>query len=323
MNEKIKLILAFLLSLLTVYLLMPSYIKLLKKRHIKQSVSEYALDEYKNKDDTPIMGGFLFVTVPLLVCFILDSQIIFNRPALMVMISYAAYCLIGFIDDFLIIILHNNLGLSPKVKLLLQLIFALLIFTFFHQDLNYRIALPFGGYELNLGFILFALFFVFVYAAEANAVNFTDGMDGLCAGVSIIALLPFLVAALMKKEFALALLITAVAGALLAYLKYNFFPARIFMGDSGSLALGAFFAAIAFALDNELLLITAGGVFLLEMLCVCLQLSAVKLFKRRIFRYTPIHYAFVLRGYKEKQVVLFFYLFSLILSGLVILTEVL
>lgn len=307
MNENIKLVLGFLISLVLVLVVMPSYIKMLKKRNLNQQVSEYALDEYKEKGKTPIMGGLLFVVFPLLAIVIVNPTIYQDPKALMIMLAYFLFCLVGFIDDFLILIMKNNLGLSPKLKMLMQIVFAALLFIFFRNEMNYSLAIPMCDAEINLGMILFGLFFVFVFCAESNAVNFTDGMDGLCAGVSAICLLPFLVFAILADEYNIALIILAVIGGLIGYLKFNFFPAKIFMGDSGSLALGALFAAIAFALDMELILLIVGGVFLWEMFCVCAQITCVKLFHRRIFKYTPIHYAFVLRGLKEKKVVLIFY----------------
>ena len=320
MNENIKLVLGFVISLVLVLVVMPSYIKMLKKRNLNQEVSEYALDEYKEKGKTPIMGGLLFVVFPLLAMILVNPKIYQDPKALMIMLAYFLFCLVGFIDDFLIIVMKNNLGLSPKLKMLMQIIFAAILFMLFKDQMNYAINVPIINYEINVGGILFGLFFVFVFCAESNAVNFTDGMDGLCAGVSAICLLPFLVFAILNDEYNIALIILSVIGGLIGYLKFNFFPAKIFMGDSGSLALGALFAAIAFALDMELILLVVGGVFLWEMFCVCAQIACVKLFHRRIFKYTPIHYAFVLRGLKEKKVVLLFYGIAAICSivGLVI-----
>ena len=145
-------------------------------------------------------------------------------------------------------------------------------------------------------------------------------MDGLCAGVSFIALIAFVIISYKNDELNIALLILSIMGGLIGYLKYNHFPAKIFMGDSGSLALGALFASVAIVLHKEIALFFIGGVFVFEMFCVCLQLSSVKLFHKRVFRYTPIHYAFVLKGHKETRVVLMFNLlaFIVMLVGLFI-----
>ena len=309
----INLLLSFGLSLALVILIMPRFINLLKSLNYNQEVSEYALEEYKKKAATPIMGGLLFVVIPIIVALVVDYRIIFDPSALMIILSFVLFCLVGFIDDYIIIVQKNNNGLSPKLKMLMQLIFAFVLFVGFKNHIDTNVAIPLTNINIPLG-ILYGLFMVFVYAAESNAVNFTDGMDGLCAGVSFISLIPFLVFALIDREYYIATIITSVLGGLLAYLKFNFFPAKVFMGDSGSLALGALFTAIAIALERELLLVIVGGVFVWEMVCVCLQQFSVRVFHKRIFRYTPIHYAFVLRGMKEKRVVLMFYMIAFIFS---------
>lgn len=302
----INLLLSFGLSLVAVLIVMPRFINLLKSLNYNQEVSEYALEEYKKKAATPIMGGLLFVIIPIIAVMLVDYRIIFNPKALLVILSFVLFCLVGFIDDYIIIVQKNNNGLSPKLKMLMQLIFAFVLFIVFRDYIDTNVTIPLVNLSIPFG-IIYGLFMVFVYAAESNAVNFTDGMDGLCAGVSFISLIPFLIFSLIDQEYYISMIITGVLGGLLAYLKFNFFPAKVFMGDSGSLALGALFTAIAIVLKRELLLVIIGGVFVWEMICVCLQQFSVRVFHKRIFRYTPIHYAFVLRGMKEKNVVLMFY----------------
>ena len=312
----IILIIGFILSLGIVAIVMPFYIRLLKSLHYEQRVSEYALEEYKNKAKTPIMGGLLFVVVPIIVCIVVYPNIINDKSALMIMLSYFLFFLVGFLDDILIILRNSNEGLNPKLKMLMQLGFGLLIVLVFKDILDTRIIIPIIDISIDLGYIIYAIFAVFVFTAESNAVNFTDGMDGLCAGVSAISLIAFLILAIYLKRYNVALIIACVEGGLIGYLYYNFFPAKIFMGDSGSLALGALFVAIAMVLKQELLLIIVGGIFLWEMICVCLQQLSVRLFHKRIFKYTPIHYAFVIRGLKEKKVVLLFYALAIVCTVL-------
>ena len=312
----IILIIGFILSLGIVAIVMPFYIRLLKSLHYEQRVSEYALEEYKNKAKTPIMGGLLFVVVPIIVCIVVYPNIMNDKSALMIMLSYFLFFLVGFLDDILIILRNSNEGLNPKLKMLMQLGFGLLIVLVFKDILDTRIIIPIIDISIDLGYIIYAIFAVFVFTAESNAVNFTDGMDGLCAGVSAISLIAFLILAIYLKRYNVALIIACVEGGLIGYLYYNFFPAKIFMGDSGSLALGALFVAIAMVLKQELLLIIVGGIFLWEMICVCLQQLSVRLFHKRIFKYTPIHYAFVIRGLKEKKVVLLFYALAIVCTVL-------
>ena len=302
------------LSLGLTLLIMPHYIKLLKALHYEQRVSEYALEEYKNKAQTPIMGGALFVVIPVIVFGVINLSHLLDPDIIMIIMAYVLFFIIGFLDDILIIIRQNNEGLSPKLKMAMEVLCAVLLGFFFLKDTSTFVTIPFTNIDINLPHILYVLLVIFMYCAESNAVNFTDGMDGLCAGVSFIAFLPFLVLAFKEGEYDIALFIILVLAALIGYLRFNFFPAKIFMGDSGSLALGALFVAIAVALKAELWLLIGGGVFLWEMVCCVLQQIAVRTMHRRIFKYTPIHYAFVIRGLREKKVVILFYMIQGILS---------
>jgi len=304
-----------------IFFLMPFYINFLKKRQINQEVSEYALQEYKDKAKTPIMGGLLFVVIPLLVCLIINHQMFKDPYVLFVALSYVLMCLIGFADDVLILLRHNNEGLKPSYKLIAQLLVAFILYFVFRDHLSNSIYLPFLHTDIKLG-ILYLPFMVLLYAAEANAVNFTDGMDGLCAGVSLIALIPFLLLFLSYNYSSIALLVIAIMASLLAYLHYNRFPARIFMGDSGSLALGGLFASLACGYGMEIVLFFAGGVFVIEMFCVLLQQVSVRLFHKRVFRYTPIHYAFKLKGISEERIVYSFYLVGIIFAIIALLIGV-
>ena len=310
----------FLISLVIVLLVMPQYIKLLKSLNYNQTVSEYALKEYKEKGKIPIMGGLLFVLVPIIVTFIIDPKVFSDQKTIMVIVSYVLFCLIGFLDDILIIRRHNNEGLSPKLKMVMQIVFAIIIYFIFRDMFDHDLDIHVFDIAIPLG-VIYGLFVVFMYTAEANAVNFTDGMDGLSSGVSIVALIPYLIFSIIQNEFHVAIFIACVIGSLLGYLNYNFFPAKVFMGDSGSLALGALFTAIAIVLDRELSLLLIGGIFLIEMICVCLQQFWVRVFHKRILPYTPIHYAFsITLGMKEKKVVIMFYLVAIVFSiiGLII-----
>ena len=307
-------LIGFFLTLILMCLTMPIYIKTLKNHHISQAVSQYALDEYKNKQKTPIMGGLLFVIIPFIVYLLIDAVNRFNMISLMIMASYLLFCLVGFLDDILIILRGNNDGLSPKTKLIMEFVFVCLIYLIFRNYIPHDIHIPFTQIVVNVPWYIFLPFMILLYLAEANAVNFTDGMDGLCAGVSFIALLPILIIAFLKGYLSLFLLMICILAGLIGYLFFNFHPAKIFMGDSGSLALGALFTALALVLNIEIALFVIGGVFVIEMFCVCLQQIAVRLFHKRVFSYTPIHYAFTLKGMKETKVVLMFYILQLILS---------
>ena len=307
-------LLGLILSILAMILVMPKYIAFLKSKNISQVTSEYALQEFKDKEKTPIMGGLLFVLIPILVYTVIYFDGLFDRRLLFVLLSYMLYCSVGFIDDYLIISSHSNEGLSPITRLVMEFGYGLILYILFRDIIPSQVSIPFINVTINLRWYFFIPFMLLLYMAEANAVNFTDGMDGLCAGVSFIGLSAFFVLCMLSKNYSIALFLVCVLGGLLGYLKFNFKPAKIFMGDSGSLALGALFASLGIILDQTIALFFIGGIFVVEMLCVLIQQISVRLFHKRVFSYTPIHYAFVIKGIDEKRVVESFYLVELVLA---------
>lgn len=302
----LKLILNFTISLVIVLIAMPPFIKFLKNLSLRQTVSEYALAEDQKKAGTPIMGGILFIVTPLLVTLITQPKAFLDLDALIVMLAFVGYGIIGFIDDYLIAVKKNNEGLSPRAKLIMQVLLAVIFFVLYMGHGKLELYLPLMRKTLHLGVLYFFLV-LFMFAGSSNAVNLTDGMDGLCAGVSIIALIPFLIITLGMSE-TLPPFIAALIGSLLGYLYYNKKPARVFMGDTGALALGGILAALAMVTKKELALIVIAGVPVIETLSVILQVAAVKTIHRRIFPYTPIHYSFRLKGMPEKSVVYLFWI---------------
>lgn len=303
----------FLVSLAIVLVTMPMLIQYLKKLSFKQTISEYALDDDKKKAGTPIMGGILFIVVPVILTFIFVPNVIHDLDTLVVILAFVGYGLIGFIDDFLIAILKNNKGLKAAYKLLLQLLLALIFFMIYRQNTSLHIILPVSKVVLPLGFGYFILILI-MFAGSSNAVNLTDGMDGLSSGVSIIALIPYLIFTLVNGQNGVAVFIITLIGALLGYLYYNKKPAKIFMGDTGSLALGGVLAALAMITKTELLLILIAGVPVIETLCVIIQIGSVKIRHKRVFPYTPIHYAFRIKGMPEVSIVYMFWLVEAILA---------
>lgn len=307
----IKYALSFGISLAATLCVMPILIPFLHKIKFGQSIRKEGPQSHMKKTGTPTMGGIVFVIVPLLVMAILDHQAFFSLDVLIVMLAYLGYALIGFIDDYLIVVQKKNDGLKPAVKFAMQSVLAVLFYFIYQGMASTAIDLPFIKEPLELGIFYFALVFI-MFTAESNAVNLTDGLDGLCAGCSVIAIAPYIVFALVQKNSDLALLLLAVAGALLGYLKFNLHPAKIFMGDTGSLALGGLLAASAMVLKKELLLLIIGAVFLIETLSVVIQVTSYKLTRKRVFKMAPIHHHFELSGFKETQVVLLFWSSGLI-----------
>lgn len=307
----IKYALSFGISLAATLCVMPILIPFLHKIKFGQSIRKEGPQSHMKKTGTPTMGGIVFVIVPLLIMAILDHQAFFSLDVLIVMLAYLGYALIGFIDDYLIVVQKKNDGLKPAVKFAMQSVLAVLFYFIYQGMASTAIDLPFIKEPLELGIFYFALVFI-MFTAESNAVNLTDGLDGLCAGCSVIAIAPYIVFALVQKNSDLALLLLAVAGALLGYLKFNLHPAKIFMGDTGSLALGGLLAASAMVLKKELLLLIIGAVFLIETLSVVIQVTSYKLTRKRVFKMAPIHHHFELSGFKETQVVLLFWSSGLI-----------
>ncbi len=299
-------IVALVISLVVSLGIYPLVIPFLHKIKFGQSIRQDGPKSHLKKTGTPTMGGFVFVLVPIIVLAILMPQALLDTKIQIVIISYVGYSLIGFIDDFLIVVKKNNDGLSPSAKFLLQLILAVIIFFMYRNVSSTGILIPFTHVEIDLGWFYFVLILI-MFTAESNAVNLTDGLDGLSSGCVLIALAPFILFSILQGEYGLGVFLMAVFGSLLAYLKNNFFPAKIFMGDTGSLALGGLLAAVAMVLKQEILLVVIGGIFVLEVLSVIIQVTSFKLTGKRVFRMAPLHHHFELGGMNEKQVVLMFW----------------
>lgn len=302
----LKMLIGFAASLALVLILMPKWIVRLKKLSFNQSVSEYSLEEYKEKGKTPIMGGVLFILVPVILTIVLCFSDMKDFNNVIVLLAFAGYGLIGFVDDWLIAVRKNNDGLKPSQKFLMQAVLAVIFYLLYRSQGKLSIHVPFTQNEWHLG-IWYAVLIFFMLTGSSNAVNLTDGMDGLSAGCTEFALVAFLVIALSKGRTTIAVFIVSLIAALLGYLYYNHKPAKVFMGDTGSLALGACLAALAIVLDSELALILIGGIFVIETLCVIIQQVSVRTGHGKVFVYTPIHYAFQIKGMMDVQVVRMFW----------------
>lgn len=306
----LRLFLAFAFSTTMVLVLMPSFIGLLKKVSIQQTESEYVIEK---KTGTPIMGGLLFTLVGVLgtILFAKDRSSVVLWALVLSVIGFGA---VGFFDDMSIVLKKNNAGLKARTRLALEAMLALGILVLLMNHQVSRISFSSSlGWMLAYGFLV-----LFMFMGSANAVNLCDGMDGLAAGISMIAYVAFLTFALVKEVAIVDVFCASMAGGLFGYLRYNHKPAKVFMGDTGSLALGGSLACLALVNQSELALIFIAGVPVLETLSVIIQIGSVKLFHRRVFPYTPIHYTFKLLGMKEVHVVYLFWVseFLLALMGL-------
>lgn len=308
-------ILALGLTFIVGFFIYPFYIDYLQKTTAEQKVSEYALDEFKEKQSTVTFGGVVFVILPV----VISSILLFKKLSIeiiLMMLVFLAYGFLGLVDDYLIIKKGNNDGVSAKGKLIVQFSIAVIFyFVYTRNGGNTQINFPLIHKSLDLK-ILYLPFVAFMMTAFSNAVNLTDGMDGLASGTSIIAFLPLVYFAYQRVDLSLFVFLLSLIGALLSFLVYNYSPAKIFMGDVGSLALGALFAITTVYLDLEVLSILIGGVFVFETLTVLIQQTVYIRTKKRIFKYTPIHYSFTMSGWKEVRVVQFFWLLGLVCAVL-------
>ena len=294
-------------------------IPFLKKKKLNQRLSIYLEEQHEVKKNTPTMGGLIFVIPPLLfiILGLVFNKIEFSYNLLIVLIVFFGYALIGFIDDFLIVFKNNNNGLSEKAKFSLQVILALLFFYLFLKSGNEPLLwIQFLNLKLNIGF-LYGFFILFVLVGSSNAVNITDGLDGLAGSLSLIALTTFGIIILntgwLEGYFEIAIFIFILVGSLVGFLFFNTYPAKIFMGDTGSLSLGAILGTIAIITRHEFLLILIGIVFIIETLSCIIQRVYYKFRKKRIFPMTPIHHTFE-KKMNENEVVKIFILIGLISS---------
>lgn len=294
---------AFLLSLLLGRITIPA----LRALHAGQSIREIGPKWHNVKAGTPTMGGVFFIAA-MTVC-VLISGISGIRQGTYTHVAVLAlgllYGLIGFIDDFVKVKHKQNLGLTAGQKFLLQLIGAAgFLFALWKMgSMSCDLYIPFAQTTLRISPVIYMIFAAFVLVGCVNAVNLTDGVDGLAAGVTMPVLIFFAVTAVLWQQQTLALVPAALFGALAGFLVYNFHPAKVFMGDTGSLFLGAIVCGLAFALDMPLILILVGIIYITETISVMMQVAYFKLTHgKRIFKMTPIHHHFEMCGWSEIKI---------------------
>ena len=312
----LSVLLGFVLSVVLGFVLIP----FLKKIKASQSVSVYLKRAHKNKEGTPTMGGIIFILPVIFIVFILliTSKIQFSYTLVILLFTFVSYGLIGFIDDYLIIKKRDNKGLSKWQKLLLQIIVATIFFYLFMEGGNEPLIWIHSLHlKLNIGF-LYGIFILFVLVASSNAVNLTDGLDGLAAGLAVISFFTFGVLSFQAGWLFgyedIGIMAFALVGSLLGFLVFNMHPARVFMGDTGSLALGALLGAYAIMTRHEVLLLFIGFVFAIETISCIIQIIYFKITGKRFFLMTPIHHSFEKKGFKENDIVRLFWLVGIIAS---------
>ncbi len=315
--------LTILMGFLITVLLSPIFIPFLRRLKFGQSIREEGPQSHQKKTGTPTMGGIMILLSVTVTTLVMSSK--FAEPTAeiyMVLLVTLGFGLLGFLDDFIKVVLKRNLGLTSKQKLLGQIIISLIFYFIFQtNEFSTEVSIPFTDLSIDLGWS-YALFIIFWLVGFSNAVNLTDGLDGLVSGTAAIAFGAFAVLAWNQSQFEVSIFSVAVVGAVLGFLVFNAHPAKVFMGDTGSLALGGAIATVAILTKLEFILIIIGGVFVIETLSVILQVISFKTTGKRIFKMSPLHHHYELVGWSEWRVVVTFWTVGLLFAILGIYIEV-
>lgn len=327
---------AFFIALFLTLFLMPKFITWAKSKNANQPIYEYAPQAHQEKGNTPTMGGVIFIACTLfasLLCVKFDNALVLGALGVLVL-----FCGVGLVDDLnKVLKKDNHSGLSARAKMLFLILASILCtsYLFFSGNLSGELFVPFYKYPLfDLGIFIIA-FWVLVIISSSNAVNLTDGLDGLATVPSIFSLtslgiLMYLSGNAIYSEYLflpkiqdlgeVVVVCAALTGALMGFLWYNCYPAQVFMGDSGSLSVGAFLGYLALISKNEILLLLIGFVFVLETISVILQVGSFKMFQKRVFKMAPIHHHFEKIGWVENKIIVRFWLIALLTNLLALAT---
>lgn len=291
-------------------------IPLLKKIHLGQKISVFVGEAHRKKEGTPTMGGLIFIvpTVISTLALILTDKVSYTSNLGIVLLVFIGYACIGFLDDFLSVRKGDNEGLTVYQKLIMQVLIAIGFFYIYMRS-GGQTSWVVGtlGIDLELGW-LYGLAILFVLVGASNAVNLTDGLDGLAGGLSAIAFIAYALISLSVGFEDIGLFSLILVGGLMGFLIYNTHPAKVFMGDTGSLSLGAVMGAIAILTHRELTLLVVASIFIIETLSVIVQTFWVQVFKRKLFLMTPIHHHFEKLGWQETDIVKLFWVLGLVLA---------
>jgi phospho-N-acetylmuramoyl-pentapeptide-transferase len=317
------------LALVVAAALFPLWIRVVRFRNIGQQVRADGPQGHLVKQGTPTMGGVLILVVVMGVYLFMG---VVGRLGFLALAATLAAGVLGFFDDYAKVLKERSLGLTPRAKFLWQaliaVVFGLAVVNW--AGLSTVVAVPFAGGGLDLGAlsfdvtvggmavtvpVLYLLLVIVMMTGTSNAVNLTDGLDGLAAGTVTIVVLAFGAIGFRQNELELALLAAAIAGACIGFLWYNAYPADIFMGDTGSLGLGAAIAALAIVTKTELLLILIGGVYVWETMSVILQVGSFKLTGKRLFLMAPVHHHYEMKGWSETKIMVRFWIITGIMAG--------
>ncbi len=308
--------LGFVLAIVVGLLIIP----VLKQLKAGQSVSRLINKRHLKKEGTPTIGGLIFIIPPLIALALLAfrGSIGMSYNLAIIIFVFLSYAILGFIDDFTKIRYHNNKGLSTLTKLVAQLFIAVVFYTIYkHNGGSTNLEITLFGIKWQLGWA-YGLFILFLLVGTTNAVNITDGLDGLCGGLSVVAFLAYGVISWGSDWIpgyeSIAIFSFVLVGSLMGFLLFNSHPARVFMGDTGSLALGGALASIAILTHHEVSLALIGGVFVVETLSSLIQIIAIRKFKKKVFLKAPIHHHFEELGWSETDIVRVFWTIGFLLA---------
>lgn len=312
----LAMMIGFILSVITGLIAIP----LLRKLKVKQKVSIFLSKKHKEKNGTPTMGGIIFIIptlITILILLLLD-KIQFSENLFIVILVFVLYGILGFIDDYLSIRRGHNEGLTEIQKLFGQLAIALIFFFIFMKSGSEPIFnIHTLGIKINMGWF-YGIFLLFILVASSNAVNLTDGLDGLAGGLSLIAFLAFALISWNSKYVTgsedIAIFCFILVGSLIGFLLFNTHPAKVFMGDTGSLSLGGTLASVAVITNHEITLIIVAGVFVVETLSCIIQMFSVRFLGKKVFIMAPLHHHFEKLGWDERDVVKVFWTIGMLLS---------
>jgi phospho-N-acetylmuramoyl-pentapeptide-transferase len=319
-----RVLVAFLIAMVVSIVLGPRFIAFLQRKEYGQQIREEGPSHHASKQGTPTAGGLLIVLAAA-IAFV--PMTFYTLPALTVAFTAVACGGIGFLDDLIKLTHRRSLGLSGRWKLLLLAAITVVVaLAADHQELRHDVFVPLVNEWLPLGYAWYGLLFLII-AGAVNGVNLTDGIDGLAAGTGIIALFTFAAMAVLRyirsgpvghrieTRLDVAIVAAALIGAAIGFLWFNAFPAEVFMGDTGAMAIGGALAALAVFLKVELLLVLIGGIFLIEALSVILQVASFKYWGRRIFLMAPLHHHFEMKAWSETKIMVRFWIITALLCA--------
>ncbi|MDD5979932.1 MAG: phospho-N-acetylmuramoyl-pentapeptide-transferase [bacterium] len=311
-----KVVLSLMVGFLTSVVFGIVLIPFLKKLNFGQRIGDYVGENHRKKEGTPTMGGLIFIipTILTIVYLCLTDRIEFTYNLGIVLLVFVLYAFLGFLDDFLSIKRGKNEGLTISQKFFGQIVIALLFFYIYMKyDGDTTFVVSTLNINIELGFF-YGIFILLLLVGFSNAVNLTDGLDGLAGGLSAISFVAFALISLFIGQEDMGIFCFILVGTLFGFLMFNAYPAKVFMGDTGSLALGAVFATIAILTRREVTLLIVCFPFVFETLSSIIQIGYYKLTKKRVFLNSPIHHHFEKKGFAEPDIVKAFYLFGIIFS---------